>query len=97
MFTNIYRYRIWQDESSEEGYAFDTEIHIQDIPEEILETFHRPGEVYSIFSEVSELGDQIPVFMILSDDLEKISKFVQGLRFGINLDKMFENSKQNSF
>ena len=85
----IFRFRIWRDLETGE-YTCDDDVYSHDVPLEMIEAFHKPGEVYSLFAQNETIEADKPVLLVMCDNPKKISDFVSGLNFGRNLDSMFD-------
>ena len=83
----LYRFRIWYDENN--NLVTDDDIYIQDIPDELLESFHKENEVYTLTTRLGEdvnTGDSNihgNVMLILSDNKKNISFFVRGINLAL--------------
>jgi len=89
----LYRFRIWRNEDGE--YRYDEDVYAQEVPREMVEAFHKPGEVYPIFADTgdevdNESGAGGRMLLVLSDDKQRISDFVRGIGLAQNLDAMFD-------
>ena len=91
----LFRFRIWKNEDGE--YRYDDDIYEQEVPQEMVEAFHKPGEVYPIFADAgsevdNESGAGGKMLLVLSDDRQRITDFVRGIGLALNLEQMFASN-----
>lgn len=89
----LFRFRIWLDDEGK--ITYDDDVYTQDVPPELCEAFHRPGEVYSIWAETegeidSSSGASGKILMVLSDDEKKMREFMGGVLFALRIEDMFK-------